>query len=112
MIRTTCSFQLIRVRIIFTIMRLMITVAWTGEILPEQLVGTMCSTQSFSPNTMVIFSNYNYSYILKDDARHFKWSSDLQELDVKTDFDYFPNPEKPHQIWCFGREPLLFARES
>ena len=44
-------------------------------------------------NTMVIFSNYNYSYILKDDARHFKWSSDLQELDVKTDFDYFPNPE-------------------
>ena len=43
-------------------------------------------------NTMFIYSKYNYSYILKDDARHFKWSSDLQEMDVKTDFDYFLDP--------------------
>ncbi|MDP3912447.1 MAG: TonB-dependent receptor [Bacteroidota bacterium] len=43
-------------------------------------------------NTMFIFSKYDYSYILKDDARHFKWSSNLQEMDVKTDFDYFLNP--------------------
>lgn len=44
-------------------------------------------------NTMFVFSKYNYSYILKDDARHFKWSSSLQEMDIKTDFDYFPNPD-------------------
>lgn len=44
-------------------------------------------------NTMLIFSKYNYSYILKDDARHFKWSSDLKEMDLKTDFDYFLNPD-------------------
>jgi hypothetical protein len=43
-------------------------------------------------NTMFIFSKYDYSYILKDDARHFKWSSNLQEMDIKTDFDYFLNP--------------------
>jgi len=43
-------------------------------------------------NTMLIYSKYDYSYILKDDARHFKWSSNLQELDFKTDFDYFLNP--------------------
>ena len=43
-------------------------------------------------NTMLIYSQYDYSYILKDDARHFKWSSNLQEMDVKTDFDYFLNP--------------------
>lgn len=42
-------------------------------------------------NTMIIYSKYDYSYILKDDARHFKWSSKLQELDVKSDFDYFIN---------------------
>lgn len=43
-------------------------------------------------NTMLIFSKYNYSYILKDDARHFKWSAYMQELDLKSDFDYFINP--------------------
>lgn len=43
-------------------------------------------------NTMLIYSKYDYSYILKDDARHFKWLANLQEMDVKTDFDYFLNP--------------------
>ncbi|MFA9389038.1 MAG: carboxypeptidase-like regulatory domain-containing protein [Prolixibacteraceae bacterium] len=43
-------------------------------------------------NTMLVYSKYNYSYILKDDARHFKWSSDMKEIDLKTDFDFFPNP--------------------
>jgi len=42
-------------------------------------------------NTMFIYSKYDYSYILKDDARHFKWSSMLQEIDLKSDFDYFIN---------------------
>lgn len=44
-------------------------------------------------NTTLVYSRYNYSYILKDDARHFKWSSDMQEADLKSDFDFFPNPE-------------------
>lgn len=44
-------------------------------------------------NTTLVYSRYNYSYILKDDARHFKWSSDMQETDLKSDFDFFPNPE-------------------
>ncbi len=59
------------------------------------ITGTARWNHVFSPklfaNTMSIFSKYNYSYILKDDARHFKWSSNLQEMDVKTDFDYFLN---------------------
>jgi len=42
-------------------------------------------------NTMIVYSEYDYSYILKDDARHFKWSSKLQEVDLKSDFDYFLN---------------------
>ena len=29
---------------------------------------------------------------LKDDARDFKWLSSLQEVDLKSDFDYFVNP--------------------
>lgn len=44
-------------------------------------------------NTMLIYSKYDYSYILKDDARRFKWSSELNEMDLKTDFDYFLNPD-------------------
>jgi hypothetical protein len=43
-------------------------------------------------NTIIVYSKYDYSYILKDDARHFKWSSNLQEVDLKSDFDYFVNP--------------------
>ncbi len=42
-------------------------------------------------NTILAYSKYNYSYILKDDARHFKWKSNLQELDFKTDYDFFIN---------------------
>ena len=48
------------------------------------------SSKLFS-NTMFIYSNYDYSYILKDDARHFKWSSGMHEFDLKSDFDYFIN---------------------
>jgi len=43
-------------------------------------------------NTTLVFSNFDYSYYIKDDIRNFEWSSDLQEFDVKTDFDYFLNP--------------------
>ena len=40
-------------------------------------------------NIMLIYSNYNYSYILKDDSRHFRWYSDMSEYDLKADYDYF-----------------------
>jgi len=43
-------------------------------------------------NTMFVFSRYDYSYILKEDIRHFKWSSNLHEIDLKSDFDFFLNP--------------------
>jgi len=60
------------------------------------ITGTTRWNHVFNPrlfaNTMLIYSKYDYSYILKDDARHFKWSSNLQEVDIKTDFDFFPNP--------------------
>jgi hypothetical protein len=60
------------------------------------ITGTARWNHVFGPklfaNTMFIFSKYDYSYILKDDARHFKWSANLQEMDAKTDFDYFLNP--------------------
>lgn len=42
-------------------------------------------------NTTFIFSNYDYSYILKDDARHFKWSSNIMQSGLKTDYDYYAN---------------------
>jgi len=44
-------------------------------------------------NTILAYSKYNYSYILKDDARHFRWMSNLQEVDFKTDYDFFINPQ-------------------
>ena len=40
-------------------------------------------------NITLIYSNYNYSYILKDDSRHFRWYSDMSEFDLKADYDYF-----------------------
>lgn len=59
------------------------------------ITGTARWNHIFNPkifsNTILLFSKYNYSYILKDDARHFKWSSNLQEMDVKTDIDYYLN---------------------
>lgn len=42
-------------------------------------------------NTSLIFSNYNYAYYIKDDIRNFKWSSDLAEMDIKSDYDFFLN---------------------
>ena len=44
-------------------------------------------------NTTLVYSNFDYSYYIKDDIRNFEWSSDLKEIDVKTDFDYYLNPQ-------------------
>jgi len=44
-------------------------------------------------NLSIIYSKYDYSYILKDDARRFKWSAGRQLYSFKYDFDYFYNPK-------------------
>lgn len=42
-------------------------------------------------NLSVIFSQYDYSYIIKNDTRNFRWISDMQFYNLKYDFDYFLN---------------------
>lgn len=42
-------------------------------------------------NTTLAFSNFDYSYFIKDDIRNYEWSSDLQELDLKSDYDFYIN---------------------
>lgn len=44
-------------------------------------------------NTMLVYSKYDYSYILKDDTREFKWFAGMQEIDLKSDFDFYMNTE-------------------
>nr|WP_302850225.1 TonB-dependent receptor [Polaribacter cellanae] len=43
-------------------------------------------------NTMLVYSKYDYSYILRDDIREFKWLAEMQEFDLKSDFDFYLNP--------------------
>lgn len=60
------------------------------------LTGTFRWNHIFSSklfaNTNLVFSNYRYAYILKDNALNFKWSSNLKEADAKFNFDYYFNP--------------------
>lgn len=42
-------------------------------------------------NMLLLYSKYNYAYTKTDDIRNFEWSSNLQEVDFKYDFDYFLN---------------------
>ena len=46
----------------------------------------------FFSNATVVYSRYDYFYILKEDIRNFKWSAKMQEIDFKYDLDYFINP--------------------
>jgi hypothetical protein len=48
-------------------------------------------SNKFFMNMSLIYSNYNYSYILKDNAKSYEWLADLTEFDYKVDFDYFLN---------------------
>ncbi|MFA8300106.1 MAG: TonB-dependent receptor domain-containing protein [Hyphomicrobiales bacterium] len=43
-------------------------------------------------NSSLIYSNYDYSYRLLDDSRDFNWTAGLTELQQKTDFDFYLNP--------------------
>ncbi|MGD2034969.1 MAG: TonB-dependent receptor, partial [Bacteroidales bacterium] len=40
-------------------------------------------------NTTFVFSNYNYEYSLLADARDFLWSSNMQNFQLKSDFDFY-----------------------
>jgi hypothetical protein len=42
-------------------------------------------------NSMLVYSKYDYSYILKESALNFKWSAKMQEIDLKSDFDFYLN---------------------
>jgi len=42
-------------------------------------------------NTTLVYSRYDYFYILREDIRNFKWSSMMDEIDLKYDVDYFVN---------------------
>ena len=48
------------------------------------------SSQLFS-NLSVYYSNYNYAYSIFEDVRCFDWKSDIKEIGLKYDFDYFIN---------------------
>jgi len=40
-------------------------------------------------NTTFVFSNYNYEYSLIADARDFLWSANMQNFQLKSDFDFY-----------------------
>lgn len=42
-------------------------------------------------NTMLVYSHYDYEYFLKDDAKAFTWSANMNEFDLKSDFDFYKN---------------------
>lgn len=42
-------------------------------------------------NSTAVFSQYNYSYTINDDIRHFEWAANLSEIDLKSDFDFYLN---------------------
>ncbi len=42
-------------------------------------------------NTSVLYSNYNYTYYMLDDAKNFSWKANLKEGTVKTDIDWSTN---------------------
>ncbi len=43
-------------------------------------------------NTSLIASNFDYAMELDDDAQGFKWTSNIQEVSLKEDLNYFVNP--------------------
>lgn len=59
-------------------------------------------------NTMLIYSKYDYSYILRDDIREFKWLAEMQEFDLKSDLDFYLNTEN-HLKFGFAVENHFYA---
>lgn len=42
-------------------------------------------------NLTMLYSNYDYAFYLKDEAQHYKWSSNIKEASLKHDFEYYGN---------------------
>ena len=51
----------------------------------------------FSPrlfsNLTLIYSNFDYAYVINNDVRNFKWSANFKQVGAKLDFDYFITPK-------------------
>ncbi len=56
-------------------------------------------------NTTLLFSDFDYSFDIKEDVISFDWKSNLREYSGKLDFTYFLNPN--HQV-DFGYKAGLF----
>lgn len=63
-----------------------------GNIIGNLRWNHIYNTRLFS-NTMLVYSKYDYAYVLRDNALNFKWQADMQELDLKSDFDFFINSQ-------------------
>ncbi len=44
-------------------------------------------------NFTLIYSNFDYAYVINNDVRNFKWSANFKQIGTKIDFDYFINPQ-------------------
>lgn len=42
-------------------------------------------------NTSAIFSNYNYSYLFFDNGYNYNWKAGMQEINLKSDFEWYAN---------------------
>lgn len=43
-------------------------------------------------NLTMIYSNFDYSYVIQNNTQHFKWMANQQQQALKLDFDYFASP--------------------
>ncbi|MDN5200382.1 TonB-dependent receptor [Fulvivirgaceae bacterium BMA10] len=61
------------------------------------LTGTFRWNHIFSPklfgNLTLIYSNFDYAYIINNDARDFKWSANFKQKGIKLDFDFYTSPK-------------------
>ncbi len=59
--------------------------------------GTLRWNHQFNPrlfsNTSIIYSNFNYGFKLSSGSNNFEVLSRLEDLNIKQEFQYFPNPK-------------------
>lgn len=65
-------------------------------------------SQKLFLNTTFIFSNFDYGFDIDDGSQNFKWRSSLQDIELKADFSYFPNPDN---TLTFGMTQILHRFE-
>lgn len=59
-------------------------------------------------NLLLMYSDYDYAYTEMDDIRNFEWSSNMNEIDLKYDVDYFAN-NKNHLKYGFSIENHFYS---